>query len=145
MEKCRGNIVLFYCNGISLFYTENVMAGVNVSLITQRNYACTTQDKIWRSTIATNLRSVASKPLWANKIVFYRTFVLQTPKSFHYQRKNNNRAQGLIELQYIQLTPMTYDTLPMLEESISKPTSLKYSPIYNQINTIKIIIFNIKF
>ena len=40
---------------------------------------------------------------------------------------------------------MTSDTPPMLEESISKPTSLKYSPINNQINNIKIILFNITF
>ena len=79
------------------------------------------------------------------KIVFYRTFVLQTPKSCHYQRKNNNPTQGLIELQYIQLPPMTSDTLPMLEETISKPTLLKYIPINNQINNIKIILFNINF
>ena len=79
------------------------------------------------------------------KIIFYRTFGLQTPKSFHYQRKTNNRSQGLIELQHIQLTPMTSDTLPTLEEPISKPKSLKYSPINNQINNIKIILFNINF
>ena len=79
------------------------------------------------------------------KIVCYRTFRLQNPKSFHYQRKDNNRTQGLIELQYIQLTPMTSNALPMLEELISKPTSLKYIPINNQINNIKIILFNINF
>ena len=43
------------------------------------------------------------------KTVCYRTFGLQNPKSFHYQRKTNNHTQGLIELQYIQLTPMTSD------------------------------------
>ena len=73
----RGNIVFFYrnvclhlefaridaCNGILLVYTENAMAGVDVSLITQINYACTTQDKLWSSTIATKLQSIASKPL----------------------------------------------------------------------------------
>ena len=41
------------------------MAGVDVLLITQIIYACTTQDKLQRSTIATNLQSIASKPLWA--------------------------------------------------------------------------------
>ena len=40
---------------------------------------------------------------------------------------------------------MMSDTPPMLEEPISKPTSLKYSPINNQINNIKIILFNINF
>ena len=79
------------------------------------------------------------------KIVFYRTFGLQTPKNFHYQRRTNNCTQGLIELQYIQLTPMTSDTPPTMEEPISKPTSLKYIPIKNQINNIKIILFNINF
>ena len=72
----HGNIVFFYCNAclhlqfaridacneISLVYTKNAMARVDVSLITQSNYACTTQDKLWCSTIATKLRSVASKP-----------------------------------------------------------------------------------
>ena len=81
MANRRGNIVFFYhnaclhiefariyaCNGILLVYIETAMAGVDVSLITQSNYACTTQDKLLRSTIATNLRLVASKPLWANK------------------------------------------------------------------------------
>ena len=79
------------------------------------------------------------------KTACYRTFGLQTPKSCHYQRKTNNHTQGLIELQYIQLTTMTSDTSPTLEELISKPTSLKYIPINNQINNIKIILFNIKF
>ena len=65
-------------------------------------------------------------------------------KNPHYQRKTNNRSQGLIELQYIQLTPMPSNMPPMLEEIISKPTSLKYSPINNQINNLKIILFNIK-
>ena len=77
MENRRGNIVFFYrsaflhlefaridaCNGISLIYTETAMDGFDVSLITQSNCACTTQDKIWCSTIATKLRLVASKPL----------------------------------------------------------------------------------
>ena len=40
---------------------------------------------------------------------------------------------------------MMSDTPPTLEEPISKPTSLKYSPINNQINNIKIILFNINF
>ena len=40
---------------------------------------------------------------------------------------------------------MTSDMIPTLEESISKPTSLKYIPINNQINNIKIILFNINF
>ena len=133
------------CNGISLVYTENTMAGFDVSLITQSNYACTTQDKLWRSTITTKLCSVALKQLWEKKLVWYRTFGLQNPKSFHYQIKTNNCVHGLIELQYIQLTPMTSDMPPMLEEPISKPIPLKYSPINNQINNIKIILFNIKF
>ena len=81
MENHKGNIVLFYrntflhiefaridaCNMISLVYIENAMAGVDVSLINQSNYVCTTQVKLWHSTIATKLLSVASKPLWANK------------------------------------------------------------------------------
>ena len=36
----------YTCNGISLVYTEISMAGVDVLLITQINYACTTQDKL---------------------------------------------------------------------------------------------------
>ena len=40
---------------------------------------------------------------------------------------------------------MTSDTPPMLKEPISKPASLKYIPIKNQINNIKIILFNIIF
>ena len=76
MENRRGNIVFFYrnaylhlefaridaCNMISLVYTENAIDGVNVSLITQINYACTTQNKIWHSTIPTNIHLVSSKP-----------------------------------------------------------------------------------
>jgi len=60
MANRRGNIVFFYrnaclhlefaridaCNEISLVYIENYMAGVDVSLVTQINYACTTQDKL---------------------------------------------------------------------------------------------------
>ena len=41
------------CNVISLVYTENAMVGVDVSLITQINYTCTTQDKLWHSTKTT--------------------------------------------------------------------------------------------
>ena len=77
MANHRGNIVFFYrnaclhleferidaCNTIFLVYTETAMDGVDVSLITQINYACATQDKLWCSTIATNLRLVASKSL----------------------------------------------------------------------------------
>ena len=77
MENRIGNIVFFYrnaclhiefaridaCNRLSLVYTETTMAGVDVSLITQSNYACTTQDKLWRYTIATKLCLVASKAL----------------------------------------------------------------------------------
>ena len=84
MANRRGNIVFFYCNaflhlefaridacnGISLVYIENAMAGVDVSLISQINYACTTQDKFWRSTIPTKLLQVASNPLRANKNSF---------------------------------------------------------------------------
>ena len=77
------------------------------------------------------------KTTMRKKIVFYRKFRLHNPKSFHYQRKNNNHTQVLIELQYIQLTPMTSNTPPTLEETISKPTSLKYRPINNQINNLK--------
>ena len=40
---------------------------------------------------------------------------------------------------------MMFDTPPMLEDLISKPMSLKYIPINNQINNIKIILFNINF
>ena len=50
------------CNEISLVYTENAMARVDVSLIAQSDYACTTQDKLWHSIIATKLSSIASKP-----------------------------------------------------------------------------------
>ena len=106
MENHRGNIVFFYCNSclhlefaridacnrILLVYTEIAMDGVNVSLITQINYACTTQDKLYHSTIATKLRSVASKPLRANKNSCYKEFWIQTTKIFHYQRKTNNRT-----------------------------------------------------
>ena len=42
------------------------MAQVDVSLINQSKYACTTQDKLRRSTIATKLLSVASKPIPTN-------------------------------------------------------------------------------
>ena len=94
------------------------------------------------------LQSFAQQPqnhFEQTKKVCYRAFGLQTPKSCHYQRKTNNRAQGLIELQHIQLTLMRSDTPPTLEEPVSNPTSLKYSPINNQINNIKIILFNIKF
>ena len=64
--------------------------------------------------------------------------------TFKTNNQTNNRSQCLIEMQYIHLTPMMYDTPPMLEELISKHTSLKYSPINNKINNIKIIVFNIK-
>ena len=40
---------------------------------------------------------------------------------------------------------MTSDMPPTLEEPISKPMSLKYGPFNNQINNIKIILFNIMF
>ena len=34
------------CNDISLVYTENAISRVDESLINQKNYECTTQDKI---------------------------------------------------------------------------------------------------
>ena len=40
---------------------------------------------------------------------------------------------------------MTSDMPPTLEEPISKPTLVEYIPINNQINNIKIILFNINF
>ena len=97
-ENHGGNIVFFYlnasvhlefaridaCNGISLVYTENAMARVYVSLITQSNYACTTQYMLWCSKIDTKLCSLGSKPLRANKNSCYRNFELQIPKKIHY-------------------------------------------------------------
>ena len=74
MEKCRGNIVFLYrnaflhlefaiidaFNGISLVYIETSMVGLDVSLITQRNYACTTQDKLWMQKWLSSLRKMPS-------------------------------------------------------------------------------------
>ena len=77
MENCIGNIVFFYrnacldiefaridaCNRLLLVYIDSAMDRVDVPLIAQSNYACTTQDKLWHSTISTKLPLVASKPL----------------------------------------------------------------------------------
>ena len=46
------------CNRISLVYTETAMAGVDVSLITQSNYACTTQYKLWMQKWLSSLRKM---------------------------------------------------------------------------------------